>query len=939
MGSGVTNFLSVVEARSLGTADIDKMATAIDKQSAALQGLGKSGDKVNEHPGFNAFAEKVKQGIENPLQAIGGAAESALGALGPLGVGVAAIGGGFLAAGFAAFEAAKGLGEYGTQIANVAIRTGLTTKEVGQFSFAAKVAGQDVSVFESAMRKLSQGLDDNSAEGAKARKGLADLGVSSRDATGAMRPMSDIFLQISHGLNGIEDPAKRNTEALKLFGRAGIELMPTMLGLSENIKRAKELGLGATDEDLKRWEIYHKNVVEAEALWDKLARRIKEPLAAAITILFKDSSGRAYSLEDLAKRGVNLGQWTPRTQFGDEQAAKAAGFGAAAGYSTNIALDAVSGYTNQIEARRSTDAAISRLFGGPQTLDQQLKAAEESLSGLSRPTKGSSSMEDVTAYGEAQHKVEALKAQIEGAKEAAKTLAVSVKAAISAIEAQTKLDNDYTGKLISGASKLHQIQNPAEAPPLMSDQALSMLSNWRLFGKGRGSTGDLTGEGFSQWYNENQFHTGQRELKDTRDNERRGMSLYGVSASLGGVSETDQINTAAALRKKYADAEYDALLKMAEAKNDDQAKQDAIDQQHQKYLDAEIERQQALLQMALRQKQEFQSLVVGGVEALLHGQGGSFLKSQGTGIMDKVLGNAAGMAWKDVSKIIPHAGGGTMGKLLEGTMFGADPMKGATDLNTLATVDNTTELRLQRTQALSASGGGGGFSPSSSTFARLLNGGAPTDAEIAAAGITPEAMAALQKVPEMGPNQGSGFSTMSASPKGGFGWGKAVGIGGAAVAGGIGAYEGFSQGGARGDLTGAGSLAGAAGTIMMLAGMTGPAAPIVAGIGLALGLIPSLMGDPKKQRADQLSQDAQQRAYTMPSGSDYSLDARGRYTDYDYQGKGRSVAVTNNVYAMDSTSFRDFLIANPGALSSGITSAIAGGNGEDMVGLLQGRNS
>ena len=196
----VTNFQSVISTQSVGTADVDKLAASFDKMSASIDGATQKANKVNDHPGFAAFAEKVKQGIEDPLAAIGGAAESMLTALGPVGAGVAAVGATFAAAGLAAFQAAKSLGDYGTQIQNVALRTGLSSKEVEQFSFAAKLAGQDVSVFESAMRKLSQGLDDNSAEGAKARKGLGDLGVVSRDATGALRPMSDIFIQISHGI-------------------------------------------------------------------------------------------------------------------------------------------------------------------------------------------------------------------------------------------------------------------------------------------------------------------------------------------------------------------------------------------------------------------------------------------------------------------------------------------------------------------------------------------------------------------------------------------------------------------------------------------------------------------------------------------------------------------------------------------------------------------
>ena len=146
-----------------------------------------------------------------------------------------------------------------------------------------------------------------------------------------------------------------------------------------------------------------------------------------------------------------------------------------------------------------------------------------------------------------------------------------------------------------------------------------------------------------------------------------------------------------------------------------------------------------------------------------------------------------------------------------------------------------------------------------------------------------------------------------------------------------------AKGNVRGAMEGTSSLAGGAASIMMMAGMTGPAAPILAGVGIALALLPSIMGDPKKKRQDELAREASSRAYAMPSGADYSMDASGRYDDYDYRGRNRPVNVVNNVYAMDSTSFRDFLIANPTALSAGLTSAIAGGNADDVVGSLQAR--
>src|SRR6185437_951323 len=319
----VTNFTSVISTQAAGTADVQKLAESFDRLSLSIADVTKKADKVNEHPGFAAFAEKVKQGIQDPLGAMGDAAEKALKSLGPVGTGVAAAGAAFAAAGVAAFSFAKQLGEYGTQIENLALRTGLTTKEVQQFSFAARVSGQDVTVFETAMRKLSQGLTDTSEEGEKARRGLSVLGVSAYDATGKMRPMSDIFLQISRGLNTIEDPARRNTEALRVFGRVGIGLLPAIRSLSTNLELAKQIGLGVSDADIQKWEAYRKQIVSVEAQWDQLVMRMKQPLAATVTVLLQGAQGDNSDLSASAVQALKsqIGKTSPdelmrRLQFG-----------------------------------------------------------------------------------------------------------------------------------------------------------------------------------------------------------------------------------------------------------------------------------------------------------------------------------------------------------------------------------------------------------------------------------------------------------------------------------------------------------------------------------------------------------------------------------------------------------------------------------------------
>jgi hypothetical protein len=103
---------------------------------------------------FEGFGEKIKQFIESPLAGAKSAVTSLLTAMGPFGGAIAAGVTVLTGIALAGFEAAKSLGEYGVRIRDVELRTSLTAKEVGQFGFAARAAGQDTTIFE---RRSAQG--------------------------------------------------------------------------------------------------------------------------------------------------------------------------------------------------------------------------------------------------------------------------------------------------------------------------------------------------------------------------------------------------------------------------------------------------------------------------------------------------------------------------------------------------------------------------------------------------------------------------------------------------------------------------------------------------------------------------------------------------------------------------------------------------------------
>jgi hypothetical protein len=283
----------------------DQLITRYSKEQAAVDAITKSYGKMIEAQQKLEQGEKIRLAaeakgerlrgageglagfVESPVAAVKGLVASAAESLGPLGIALTATVGVLTAVAGAGFEAAKSLGEYGVQIRDVELRTGLSSKEVAQFGFAARAVGQDVSIFERMMRGLTTALEDQSSKGEKARETLQKLTGGVRDIRGELLPTSEILSLLSEGFQKLPNNFERNKAAMDIFKRAGIEAIPVLQELTENIKIAKEAGFGPEESDVRRWGEYKRNITEVETNWEALKRAIKEPLAASVIFTFK----------------------------------------------------------------------------------------------------------------------------------------------------------------------------------------------------------------------------------------------------------------------------------------------------------------------------------------------------------------------------------------------------------------------------------------------------------------------------------------------------------------------------------------------------------------------------------------------------------------------------------------------------------------------------
>ena len=259
-------------------------------------------------------------------------------------------------------------------------------------------------------------------------------------------------------------------------------------------------------------------------------------------------------------------------------------------------------------------------------------------------------------------------------------------------------------------------------------------------------------------------------------------------------------------------------------------------------------------------------------DAITAGGGGlkQYASGYGLGIGRSIFSNtyaefAGGLAGKFSMTSNPNS---LMGRILQGTPFGADPnaQAGAVQLS-------AAQVQMQAAQMQMTAASGGGFGGVGSLMG-LASGGSGLPSSVAM----------------LNPFYKSGGLTTRA--KYGIGLGAGLGV-----------MSGIQQGGAAGALTSTASLAGGAAAILpMLSSSLALAGPIGGAIAIGATLAMAFLPDPKQARRMALEEQGRQRAYDEATGVEYTADLYGRSADYDRRG---GLRVYLNVDAMDAQSIID----------------------------------
>jgi hypothetical protein len=882
----------------------------------------------------------------------------------------------------ASISATRSLADFGVQQQNMALRTGLTIKEVGAFSFAAKATGTDVEALQSSMRKLSQGLAEGGTDGKKAAEGLRDLGVVTRTSSGETRSSADIFEQVSASINRLGITAETRTAMLKAFGRNALELIPMFVSLNGNVARFNELGLGVSEGEMAKFKAFQVQVTGVDAAWEQAKRHISEGIAGSIWLDVKGSG--AALLEILAGNHPHAAKATAsQTNELRSQQGLPPLPGDVTGSRIGSLLQSMAGQADiSMGTQLSKNFASSRL-GTPEGIEERVKGLEEKNANLQAALQGggigaSFATTTISGINKNQREIDSLKDWRKNL-ETTHSLYEGIGKRVSEAEGASlgpasKVYAELDSEVSKGANRnrrgaggvtLQSSYDILASHALDSEMDSMREADARGALRFSGAVGDVYGGALFRGQRphisladqgrhsapdapEEQSEESKRQVGIVLSNLRDHNSLLDEMtkksgeeglASIGRNSDfqartlavspgLDQAEKIAALHRidlSTAQLRYDKELETAGLLS---LEKDRVEATHKAELDNEIELQRVKEENLLRiadleaQKLEAYKSAVGGLYDALTSRTPNaipqFLKSQAMDLGRTITQNLAAEGFKTIENLTPHAQSGTLlGRALNNTPFGPNPLQSATDLNTAATIANT--LAIERMTGIGGGSGslpgmpdsglGIGGIPASWTSLPSFGGGTASPKSLSALGslfgnfgagassvLSGNALSILTGNNTTGP---TGLSAQI---------GAGAGIAGALGVGGYGIYSGLKQGGVGGDLKAAGSAAGvAAGIVSNVSKLLDVASPLLSAIpvvgsiaALALPLLGGLFNNPQK-RENEINKELSANQYMAPTALNLTQDSSGHYTDFDARGGIRSS--TFSPYPIDTNPF------------------------------------
>jgi hypothetical protein len=258
-------------------------------------------------------AKQELNSVYAEINKLGGGLTSTFGGaipiLGAVAGGLAAVAGGIALVTAGLYEASKQAAEYGSEIYDSSIKTGLHAETISALKLASDRSGTSLENTANIVVKFTKLVGEAAQGSDKARQTLTRLGIEPQEA---IKDLDGTLAKVIERVSELPDPVSRGTAATQLFGKAGAEFLKVIDDMKGNLPGAvaevKRLGLSLSDDAAKAADEFGDQL---DTL-DKQFHGIRVTIGQAFLPIFNDM---AHSVSDwLAKNQGELRQWADQTQ-------------------------------------------------------------------------------------------------------------------------------------------------------------------------------------------------------------------------------------------------------------------------------------------------------------------------------------------------------------------------------------------------------------------------------------------------------------------------------------------------------------------------------------------------------------------------------------------------------------------------------------------------
>lgn len=172
------------------------------------------------------------------------------------------------------------------QLNKASQKYGVAVEQLSALQYAGKLSDVSLEAIGNGLKKLSVNMLDTAAGTGEAREAFKALNIEVKNADGSLKSSDEVFAAVADRFAGMEDGAGKTALAVRLFGKAGADLIPLLnqgsRGLASMKEEAEALGVIVGGDLARKSEEFNDNLTRlkesAGAFGISLANTVLPPL-------------------------------------------------------------------------------------------------------------------------------------------------------------------------------------------------------------------------------------------------------------------------------------------------------------------------------------------------------------------------------------------------------------------------------------------------------------------------------------------------------------------------------------------------------------------------------------------------------------------------------------------------------------------------------------